>query len=334
MSGNSDIILSVSNFSAGFEKNGSILRAVDNVSFDLRKGEILGLVGESGCGKSVTALSIMKLLPVPSGKYIDGEIVFDGRNILSLPKEEMYSIRGNRIAMIFQEPMTALNPVKKIGKQISEVFELHRKDMARGEVYKEIQELLLRVGISEPEQRMNEYPHQLSGGMRQRVMIAMALACRPDILIADEPTTALDVTIQAQILELITGLQKEYGMSVIFITHDLGVIANLSDNVVVMYAGKVAEKGSTADIFRTPSHPYTVGLLNSIPRFTHERKSRLKSIEGMVPSISDYPEGCRFRNRCEYAFEPCSIKHPDGYFLSSQHIVNCYRYRESHGTDS
>lgn len=331
---NKDFVLSVRNFSAGFEKDGRILHAVDEVSFDLPKGGTLGLVGESGCGKSVTALSIMKLLPVPSGRYLGGEILFDGKNLLSLSKEEMYAIRGNRIAMIFQEPMTALNPVKKIWKQIAEVFELHRKDMTMDAVYKEILELLVRVGISEPEQRMNEYPHQLSGGMRQRVMIAMALACRPDILIADEPTTALDVTIQAQILELITGLQKEYGMSVIFITHDLGVIANLSDNVVVMYAGKVAEKGTTADIFRAPSHPYTQGLLNSIPRFSHERKSRLKSIEGMVPSISDYPEGCRFRNRCEFAFEPCSTKHPGAYRISADHLVNCYRYRDSHGTDS
>lgn len=334
MSEKNDIILSVRNFSAGFEREGIILRAVDDISFDLTRGETLGVVGESGCGKSVTALSIMRLLPVPSGKYLGGQILFDNRDLLSLSADEMYSIRGNRIAMIFQEPMTALNPVKKIGKQISEVFEIHRSSMSRSEIYKESVELLDRVGISEPAQRMNEYPHQLSGGMRQRVMIAMALACRPDILIADEPTTALDVTIQAQILELIGNLQKEYGMSVIFITHDLGVIANLSDNVVVMYAGKVAEKGGVRDIFRTPSHPYTRGLLGSIPRFSHQRKSRLKSIEGMVPSISEYPEGCRFRERCEYAFEPCRISHPDGHVISSGHIVNCHKFRDSHGTDS
>lgn len=331
---NKDIILSVKNFSAGFERDGSILRAVDDISFDLSKGETLGVVGESGCGKSVTALSIMRLLPVPAGKYLGGEILFDNRNLLSLTPEEMYSIRGNRIAMIFQEPMTALNPVKKIGKQISEVFEIHRTGMKRTDLYRETIELLDKVGISEPEQRMDEYPHQLSGGMRQRVMIAMALACRPDILIADEPTTALDVTIQAQILDLISNLQKEYGMSVIFITHDLGVIANLSDNVVVLYAGKVAEKGSAHDIFSNPSHPYTCGLLDSIPRFSHQRKTRLRSIEGMVPSISDYPAGCRFRERCGDAFEPCSINHPDEFIISSGHTVNCHKFRDKNGTDS
>jgi len=334
MSGNKDIILSVRNFSAGFEREGEILRAVDDISFELAKGETLGVVGESGCGKSVTALSIMRLLPVPAGRYLGGEILFDNRNLLSLPPEEMYKIRGNRIAMIFQEPMTALNPVKKIGKQIAEVFEIHKNGLKQRDFYRETIELLDKVGISEPDQRMNEYPHQLSGGMRQRVMIAMALACRPDILIADEPTTALDVTIQAQILDLISNLQKEYGMSVIFITHDLGVIANLSDNVVVMYAGKVAEKGSAREIFSDPSHPYTRGLLDSIPRFSHQRKTKLKSIDGMVPSIADYPGGCRFRERCEYAFEPCSINHPDEFSISYSHTVNCHKFREKNGTDS
>jgi len=329
-----EIILSVKDFSAGFERDGEILRAVDNISFDLRKGETLGIVGESGCGKSVTALSIMRLLPVPAGRYLGGSIIFDNRDILALPVEDIYSIRGNRISMIFQEPMTALNPVKKTGKQISEVFEIHRPSMNNADIYRETVSMLEKVGISEPEQRMNEYPHQLSGGMRQRVMIAMALACRPDILIADEPTTALDVTIQAQIIDLISGLQKEYGMSVIFITHDLGVIANLSDNVAVMYAGRFAEKGSAPDIFRNPSHPYTQGLLDSIPRFTHERKSRLKSIEGMVPSISEYPQGCRFRNRCAWAFEPCDTSHPEEYYISEGHTVNCYKYRGNDGTDS
>jgi len=334
MSGKREIILSVKNFSAGFERDGSVLRAVDDISFNLSKGETLGLVGESGCGKSVTALSIMRLLPVPSGKYLNGEIIFDHRNLLQLSSREMYAIRGNRISMIFQEPMTALNPVKKIGKQISEVFEIHQSNMKQPDIHRETIELLEKVGISEPQQRMNEYPHQLSGGMRQRVMIAMALACRPDILIADEPTTALDVTIQAQILELISSLQKEYGMSVIFITHDLGVIANLSDNVIVMYAGKVAEKGGVNDIFRNPSHPYTQGLLDSIPKFSHQSKTRLKSIEGMVPSISDYQEGCRFRERCGYAFSPCGVSYPSEYTISAGHSVNCHKFRESNGTDS
>jgi len=321
-----EIILSVNNFSAGFLKDGEVYSAVDKISFDLKKGETLGIVGESGCGKSVTALSIMKLLPVPTGKYIGGEIIFRGKNILAMTPEEMRTIRGNSIAMIFQEPMTALNPVKKIGKQISEVFELHRKDLKRNEMVAETLSLLEKAGISDPAQRINEYPHQLSGGMRQRVMIAIALACKPDILIADEPTTALDVTIQAQILDLIKDLQRESGMSVIFITHDLGVISELCDNVVVMYAGRVAEKAPVDKLFKNPMHPYTSGLLESIPKFEYKRKTRLKSIDGMVPSITDYPKGCRFRNRCTFAFEPCSVKHPDEFEVEKDHKVNCYKY--------
>lgn len=326
MNSGSDVILEVKNFSAGFMKDGIVYPAVDKISFDLKKGETLGIVGESGCGKSVTALSIMRLLPVPSGKYIEGEILYRDKNLLSMSTEEMRSIRGNRIAMIFQEPMTALNPVKKIGKQISEVFELHRKDLKKKEMEKETLSLLEKVGIPDPVQRMNEYPHQLSGGMRQRIMIAIALACKPDILLADEPTTALDVTIQAQILDLIKELQRESGMSVIFITHDLGVIAEICDNVVVMYAGRVAEKAPVKKLFSGPMHPYTSGLLDSIPKFEYKRKTRLKSIDGMVPSITDYPEGCRFRNRCTYSFEPCAEKHPGEFELDTDHKVNCYKY--------
>ncbi len=326
MDSGTDIILKVKNFSAGFLKDGEVYSAVDGVSFDLKKGETLGIVGESGCGKSVTALSIMRLLPVPAGKYTGGEILFRDKNLLSLEPEEMRTIRGNSIAMIFQEPMTALNPVQKIGKQISEVFELHRKDLKKSERARETLSLLEKVGISDPLQRMNEYPHQLSGGMRQRVMIAIALACKPEILIADEPTTALDVTIQAQILDLIKELQRESGMAVIFITHDLGVISELCDNVVVMYAGRVAEKAPVARLFKSPMHPYTSGLLDSIPKFEYKRKTRLKSIEGMVPSISDYENGCRFKNRCTFAFEPCSAKHPDESVIEKDHRVNCYRY--------
>ncbi len=326
MSSGPDIILKVRNFSAGFLKEGVVYPAVDRISFDLKRGETLGIVGESGCGKSVTALSIMKLLPVPAGKYLGGEILFNNKNLLAMASEDMRSIRGNSIAMIFQEPMTALNPVKKIGKQISEVFELHRKDLKKSEMEKETLSLLEKVGISDPVQRMNEYPHQLSGGMRQRVMIAIALACKPDILIADEPTTALDVTIQAQILDLIKDLQRESGMSVIFITHDMGVIAQLCDEVVVMYAGRIAEKAPVEALFQRPMHPYTSGLLDSIPKFEYKRKTRLKSIDGMVPSITDYPEGCRFRNRCTFAFEPCSKKHPEEFEIEKNHKVNCYKY--------
>ena len=323
-----DIILRVNNFSAGFEKEGRVYSAVDGISFDLRKGEILGIVGESGCGKSVTALSIMRLLPVPYGKYIGGEIIFNEKNLLGLTHSEMRLIRGNSISMIFQEPMTALNPVKRIGKQIGEVLELHKRELSKKEAYNETLSLLEKVGISEPEQRMNEYPHQLSGGMRQRVMIAMALACKPDILIADEPTTALDVTIQAQILDLIRSLQHEFGMSVIFITHDLGVIAQVCNTVMVMYGGRVAEKAAVDKLFNSPKHPYTKGLLDSIPKFEYIRKSKLKSIEGMVPSISDYPVGCRFGNRCELAFDKCTHSNPEELIVGTDHSVSCYKYGE------
>lgn len=321
-----DVILSLENFSAGFFKDGNTLTAVDSINFNLRQGQTLGIVGESGCGKSVTALSIMRLLPVPSGRYISGEIMFRGKNLLSLRPDEMRTIRGNSIAMIFQEPMTALNPVYKIGKQISEVFELHRNTLTKKEMENETLSILRKTGISDPARIMEQYPHQLSGGMRQRVMIAIALVCKPDILIADEPTTALDVTIQAQILDLIRKLQSDSGMSVIFITHDLGVIASLCDDVVVMYAGKIAEKASARELFSNPLHPYTKGLLDSIPRFDYPRKTKLKSIEGMVPSLSDYHGGCRFYNRCSLAFDPCPKKHPGDIIINPEHNVNCFRY--------
>ena len=330
LSGNTEEILNVENFSAGFRSGNEVLRAVDNISFNLHKGETLGIVGESGCGKSVTALSIMKLLPVPAGEYLSGRILYRGINLLEMEKRELSEIRGSRIAMIFQEPMTALNPVQTTGKQLAEVFHLHRKDMKKNEIFQESIRLLERVGIPEPEQRLKEYPHQLSGGMRQRVMIAMALACSPDILIADEPTTALDVTIQAQILDLIKSIQAETGMSVIFITHDLGVIAALCDNVIVMYAGRIAESGSVESIFAAPMHPYTRGLLDSIPKFEYKRKSRLKSIEGMVPSIAEYPEGCRFQNRCPLVFSRCYEKHPDAVHKGDNHIVYCYKSGENY----
>lgn len=325
-----EIILAVKNFSAGFSSDTGILQAVDNISFNLRKGETLGIVGESGCGKSVTALSIMKLLPVPSGQYLSGEILYKNRDILQMSKVELAETRGSRIAMIFQEPMTALNPVQPIGKQLAEVFHLHKKGMSKSEINNESIELLQKVGIPEPAQRLKEYSHQLSGGMRQRVMIAMALACKPDILIADEPTTALDVTIQAQILDLIKSLQAETGMSVIFITHDLGVIAQLCDNVIVMYAGRIAESGSVESLFASPMHPYTRGLLASIPRFEYKRKTKLKSIEGMVPSLFEYPVGCRFQNRCPLVFDRCYEKQPEAVCADENHLVYCYRCGENY----
>jgi oligopeptide/dipeptide ABC transporter ATP-binding protein len=283
-------------------------------------------VGESGCGKSVTALSIMRLLPKPTGIIVSGQILFNGSDLVRLPADQMHEIRGERISMVFQEPMTSLNPVHRIGKQLGEVYRLHFAAMSENEIRQQSLELLQKVGIPEPEQRMEEYPHQISGGMRQRVMIALALACRPDILIADEPTTALDVTIQAQILDLMQKLQSETGMAVMVITHDLGVIAETCEDVVVMYAGKVAESASAVELFKNPKHPYTQGLLDSIPRLETPRKTKLNIIKGIVPSLYDLPSGCRFRNRCPYAMEICKSKPPPLIEVGENHFASCYLY--------
>jgi peptide/nickel transport system ATP-binding protein len=309
-----------------FDTDEGRVRAVDDVSFSVREGQTLGIVGESGCGKSVTALSIMRLLPQPMGQIVGGAVQFQGRDLASLTIEEMEHVRGNSIGMVFQEPMTALNPVHTIGKQLTEGLRLH-KGLNTREATVQAVEILDRVGIPSPDIRMGEYPHQLSGGMRQRVLIAIALACRPALLIADEPTTALDVTIQAQILELIKDLQSEMGMSVILITHDLGVIAETCDDVVVMYAGKVAEQGSVYDIFDRPSHPYTRGLLSSIPTLNAIPKSTLSVIEGMVPGLRDLPPGCRFENRCPYASERCSEAPPPEETIAELHRVSCYQWQ-------
>jgi len=317
-------ILEVKDLVTSFDTESGRIRAVDRVSFNVGKGRTLGVVGESGCGKSVTALSIMRLLPNPAGKIEHGEIRFAGKDIAKLPADEMQKIRGRKISMIFQEPMTALNPVHRIGRQIGEVFRLHYPEMNDLEVIKESVKLLDKTGMPDPEKRINEYPHQISGGMRQRVMIAMALACRPDILIADEPTTALDVTIQAQILDLICELQQDTDMSVIFITHDLGVIAEICDDVVVMYAGKVVEKASALALFESPQHPYTKGLLASIPKLETERKSRLNIIEGRVPSLEELPKGCRFSNRCPYVMDICSTESPPLIDVAESHAASCY----------
>ncbi len=321
-----DVILSVRGLVTTFDTDAGRLTAVDGVSFDVHRGRTLGIVGESGCGKSVTALSIMRLLPQPMGRIQAGRILFDGRDLATLPAEEMHEIRGGRIGMIFQEPMTALNPVHSIGRQLSEVFLLHRtKDKA--EAWRRGTEMLRKVGIPAPEIRMGEYPHQLSGGMRQRVVIAMALACEPAVVIADEPTTALDVTIQAQILELMQGLQRDLGLAIILITHDLGVIAETCNDVVVMYAGRVAESGPVQAIFDRPAHPYTRGLLDSIPRLENERKTRLKIIEGMVPGLKDLPSGCRFQNRCPFRVDRCGDT-PVIEAVATGHEVACHRWRE------
>ncbi|MDO8861049.1 ABC transporter ATP-binding protein [Haliea sp. E1-2-M8] len=320
-------LLEVDNLVTEFATDEGLVRAVDGVSFSVEPGATVGIVGESGCGKSVTALSIMRLLPQPMGRIASGEIRFQDRDLAQLPIPEMEKIRGCRIGMVFQEPMTALNPVHTIGRQLTEGMLLH-KICEPANALRAAADLLDRVGIPSPEVRLGEYPHQLSGGMRQRVVIAMALACRPSLLIADEPTTALDVTIQAQILELIKDLQAEMGMAVIMITHDLGVIAETCDQVVVMYAGKVAERGTVFDIFDRPAHPYSRGLLQSIPRLDTEPKSRLGVIEGMVPGLRDLPLGCRFENRCEYAMDRCRELVPVLEQVADGHSVSCIRWRD------
>ena len=320
-------ILCINNLVTEFDTDEGRVRAVDNVSFTAQSGQTLGIVGESGCGKSVTALSIMRLLPQPMGQIVSGSIELDGTDLTQLPIPQMEKIRGAKISMVFQEPMTALNPVHAIGRQLTEALLIH-KDITPNAAIREAVGMLDRVGIPSPDVRMTEYPHQLSGGMRQRVVIAMALACKPDLLIADEPTTALDVTIQAQILELIKELQAEMGMSVILITHDLGVIAETCDEVVVMYAGKVAEKGSVFDIFDRAAHPYTKGLLKSIPTLNTEPKSTLSVIDGMVPGLLDLPEGCRFENRCKFSNQTCVGKAPGLEEIKDQHYVSCLRWQE------
>ncbi|KAA1188891.1 ABC transporter ATP-binding protein [Pseudohalioglobus sediminis] len=320
-------LLEVDNLVTEFDTDEGQVRAVDGVNFTIDEGQTLGIVGESGCGKSVTAHSIMRLLPQPAGQIVGGAVRFRDRDLTRLPIEAMQKVRGNDIGMVFQEPMTALNPVQTIGKQLAEVMLLHR-DISADQAIRDAVEILARVGIPSPDVRMGEYPHQLSGGMRQRVVIAMALACKPALLIADEPTTALDVTIQAQILELIRELQSEMGMGVMLITHDLGVIAETSDDVVVMYAGRVAEQGSVYDIFDRPAHPYTRGLLASIPRLDTEPKSRLSIIEGMVPGLQDLPPGCRFQNRCPDAVDACTQQAPPLEAVADQHRVSCIRWSE------
>ena len=319
-------LLSVRDLVVAFDTDKGEVRAVDGVSFDVPRGKTLGIVGESGCGKSVTAFSIMRLLPQPAGRILGGKILFEGRDLITISDDEMHAIRGNRIGIVFQEPLSALNPVQSIGRQISEVFLLH-KTSDKAEALKMSVEMLRHVGIPAPESRAAEFPHQLSGGMRQRVVIAMALACKPSLLVADEPTTAHDVTIQAQILELLRELQAEMGMSVILITHDLGVIAENCDNVVVMYAGRIAERGPVDNLFSQPAHPYTKGLLSSIPRLENERKTRLSTIDGLVPALTEMPQGCRFQNRCPWAIDRCR-EQPPLETIAKDHDVACWRWRE------
>lgn len=297
-------ILSVRNLRTWFDTEYGVVKAVDDISFDVRKGEVLGLVGESGCGKSVTNLSLLRLVPTPPGRIAGGQIFFNGKNLLEGDEEEIRLIRGGNISMIFQDPMTSLNPLLRISLQIAEALQLHH-GLSRKDAIAKAVELLKAIGIPDAESRAHDYPHQFSGGMRQRVMIAMAISCNPDILIADEPTTALDVTIQAQILDLIKGLSDRNTMSVIMITHDLGVVAGICDTVCVMYAGRIVEKAGVDELFRDPRHPYTIGLLNSIPRIDAAGKQRLYSIPGAPPNLVDLPAGCPFHPRCERGMDIC-----------------------------
>ncbi len=314
-------LLTVQDLGVNFVGDGKVARAVEGVSYEIGAGETVCLVGESGCGKTVSALTILGLVPIPPGQVVGGKVLFEGQNLLELDEEEMQKIRGNRIAMVFQEPLTSLNPVFTIGNQIQEAIEVHER--VEPEVLRERTiQLLKDVGIPSPEARLNDYPHQLSGGQRQRVMIAMALACNPDLVIADEPTTALDVTIQAQILRLFETLQQTRSMSVLYITHDLGVVANIADRVYVMYAGSIVEQGNAAQIFSQPCHPYTRGLLASLPTRA-KRGRRLHSIPGAVPDPAHKPAGCPFHPRCQHAVETCKSRFPEMSDYGDGHLSRC-----------
>jgi len=325
-------LLEVKSLKTYFYTEDGTVRAVDGVDFEVYPGEVLGLVGESGCGKSVTSLSVMRLISAP-GKVEDGEIIFDGTDLLNLPENQMIHMRGNRISMIFQQPQTALNPVFKVGDQIGEVLNIHQ-DFGKDAGYKRAIELLKMVGIPDAERRVEAYPHELSGGMAQRVMIAMALACLPELLIADEPTTALDVTIQAQILDLMRNLREEMGTAIILITHDLGVVAEMCERVAVMYAGEIVEQAEIGDLFDQPLHPYTEGLIGSIP-VLGKLKDRLEVIPGSVPNLVDLPPGCRFAPRCramvEHGLEICTHSKPDLIDFEPGHKVRCWLYQSAEG---
>jgi len=320
-------LLEVKNLTTQFFTSAGTVQAVDDVSFDIDEGETVAVVGESGCGKSVSALSILRLIPWPPGKIIGGSIHFSGHDLLALSDDEIRKIRGREISMVFQEPMTSLNPVLSIGLQLTETME-HHLGMSNDKAHQRATELLAKVGISDPERRLSQYPHHLSGGMRQRVMIAMALSCEPKLIIADEPTTALDVTIQAQILELMKDLTKELGVALMVITHNLGVVARYADRVNVMYAGKLVEMGKARQIYHDPHHPYTLGLLASVPRMDQPRGSRLVPIEGQPPDLTRLDSGCAFRPRCRFAVERCASEIPVLQSVDSEHAAACWRVSE------
>jgi oligopeptide transport system ATP-binding protein len=316
-------VLEVNGLKTQFFTQDGVVKAVNGISYELNEGETLGIVGESGCGKSVSVMSLMRLIPMPPGRIVGGEALFEGRDLMKIDDDEMRSVRGNKIAMIFQDPMTSLNPVLTIGKQVSEALELHL-GMSKSEGRQRTIELLEMVGIPSAADRVDDYPHQFSGGMRQRVMIAMGLSCNPQILIADEPTTALDVTIQAQIVDLVKKLRDEIGMAIIWITHDLGVVAGLADRVVVMYAGFIVEESPVKDLYADPRHPYTLGLLASLPRLDAGRGRRLASIEGLPPDLIALPEGCPFYARCNYRVDRCQTENPPLEPVGPNHRVACW----------
>jgi oligopeptide transport system ATP-binding protein len=316
-------LLEVKGLTTQFATQDGVVKAVDGVSFYVNEGETLGIVGESGCGKSVSVLSVMRLIPQPPGRIVAGEVLFEGKDLLKASDDEIRQVRGNKIAMIFQDPMTSLNPVLTIGRQIREALELHL-GMNKSQSRARAAELLKMVGIPEAEARLDDYPHQFSGGMRQRAMIAMALACGPTLLIADEPTTALDVTIQAQIVELVKGLRDEMRMAILWITHDLGVIAGLANRMQVMYAGHVVEEAPVKELYRNPRHPYTLGLLGSLPRLDEARREKLKSIDGLPPDLIDLPPGCPFEPRCVYTVEKCREERPELREVGIGHRIACW----------
>lgn len=320
---NSERVLEVKDLKTYFFTKEGVVKAVDGLTYHVNKGECVGLVGESACGKSVGAMSVLRLIPYPPGIIVGGQILFKGEDLLQASEERMRDIRGNRIGMVFQEPTTSLNPVLTVGRQISESIELHRK-MAKEAARDESIKLLKLVGIPDPDKRIKDYPHQFSGGMQQRIMIAMALSCDPELLIADEPTTSLDVTVQAQLLEILADLRSEYGTSVIIITHNLGVVARYVDRVIVMYAGNLVESGPTDTIYATPKHPYTIGLLASVPRLDSPKKETLRVIKGLPPNLAQLPEGCPFSPRCDYAMDRCRKERPPLEEVGKDHYRTCF----------
>ena len=318
-------LLQIKDLRTSFFTDDGVVRAVDGVTYDLEEGETLGLVGESGCGKSVSALSILRLIPTPPGKIVGGEVIFEGEDLLKVSEDEIRHVRGNQIAMVFQEPMTSLNPVLTIGRQLTEALELHL-EMDQGAALRRAVQLLEMVGISDAQARVGDYPHQFSGGMRQRVMIAMALSCNPKVLLADEPTTALDVTIQAQVLEILARLSRELGTAIIIITHNLGVVARYADRVNVMYAGRIVETADAKELYKNPRHPYTVGLLKSVPRLDKARTSKLEVIEGVPPDMINAAPGCSFYPRCTFRQDRCNEEAPELTLVGEKHMSACWEW--------